>query len=219
VYLPVAGYVALALLLPLVTLRNEPYGAVKTMIARVTNLIAQGPNYILTGGPGVPGRDELICNDLKGISATLLRVSESPETLDTVLTRSILGRYIELGGLVPTVIGYGWILGGVCGVALLSLIYGLLTGRLYRCALSGSNPCIVTCSLFGIYTVFIALQVFSPVDAFLDLGLSIIGYITVHRFLEEIMGTKTISRSAFRLMVSASGITAHSRGSARAYNG
>jgi len=193
-YLRFLACATLALTLISITLRNEPYSKFDIAIVRVTNLLAQSPNAIVGNYITIPTAAELIHRELKAIGATF-RLSDRLQAVDTELTNLILGRYIEHGGLNPTVIGYGWIIGGMWGVALLSFFYGLLTARFYRFSLSTSNPCATSCSLLAIYVVFFAVQAFSPVDAFLDLGLSIIAYIGIHRALEEIMGVKVVYRS------------------------
>jgi oligosaccharide repeat unit polymerase len=176
-------------------LRSEVYGVSKIMLVRITNLIAQSPNYILSSDTAsLISRDDLIRRELRAIGGTF-RISERPEQLDTSLTRLILKRDIEHGGLNPTVIGYGWIIGRTWGIVIMSLLYGFIISKFYRSFLIGKTACQVSCSLFGMYIVFGAIQVFSPVDVFLDNGLSLISYIWVHRLLSEVLGIASSKRS------------------------
>lgn len=157
----------------------------ETMLIRTTNLIAQAPNYIVSGLPGVPSGSELVSNEIASVLQTLhLPLLGEARAFDTELTNIMLGYYIPAGGLVPTVIGYGWILGEWAGVLILSCIYGYLSGIFVGRLNNATTPITISVYMFAAFTVFSALEVFSPVGAFLDTGLSIVVYIVLHRFLE-----------------------------------
>lgn len=164
------------------------YRFFQVMLVRVTNLIAKSPNYILSDGQGVPSRSVLLLNDLAGILRTFrIPTSLQSSALDTKLTTVILGRRIPAGGLNPTVIGYGWVLGGWGGVLILSFLYGCLGGIFLKEIYKSSSPLRVSVYIFAIYIVYKGVQVFSPVGVFLDTGLSLVGFIIMHYVLEAFL--------------------------------
>jgi len=172
------------------------YDYTTIMTVRVTNLISKSPNYILLGYPGIPSRNRLLLNEVAGIARTFrIPFPIESEPLDTVMTRAILNRDIELGGLNPTVIGYGWIVGKWGGVILMSLLYGFLNIKLFGSFVRTTNPYKIACTIFTIYLLFCAIQIFSPVDVFLNGGIGLLVYIVLHRFMGDffhimVIGTK-----------------------------
>jgi len=164
------------------------YSFLAAMVVRVTNLITHSPNYIVSGLPGVPARSEVLLNDLAGIMRTFrIPTSLAVRQIDTELTRVILGRYVAAGGLNLTVIGYGWIVGGWTGVLILSFLYGYLSGIFVKGAANTGMPMAISVFMFAAYAVYGGLQINSPVGAFLDNGLSLIGYVALHRFLDAFL--------------------------------
>ena len=173
------------------------YSFLTTMAVRTTNLIAQSPNYIVSGLSGVPDAGTVLKNDVSGVLRTFrLPHSIEPKPIDTELTRIILNRDIQYdaGGLNPTVIGYGWMVGKWIGVCLLSILYGFLNILFFRSFLYTTNPCKIASSIFAIYILFCAVQIFSPIGTFMDTGFSLLGYILLHRLLEEFFGAKAFTQ-------------------------
>lgn len=176
------------------TITPLDYDFMTIMTVRVTNMISKSPNYIISGYPGVPSRNELLLNEVAGITRTFrIPFSVKPVAMDTVITRSILNRDVEFGGLNPTVIGYGWIIGRWAGVILMSLLYGFLNIKLFGSFLQTINPYKIACTIFTIYLLFCAIQIFSPVGVLLDSGIGLLGYIMLHRFLEELFHVMKIA--------------------------
>jgi len=185
-YVVLSGLVVLfigaIIVYPIVT--PSDYNFITEMTVRMTNSIAQSPNYIISGYRDVPSRNELLLNEVAGIARTFrIPFSVEPKSLDTVMTRAILNRDIEFGGLNPTVIGYGWIIGKWAGVICLSLLYGIVSIKLLGAFLQTSDPCKIACCIFTMYLVFCAVQIFSPVRTFLGSGLGLLAYIVCHRLL------------------------------------
>lgn len=158
------------------------------MTARVTSMLANSPNYIISDLRGVPSTGELLKNEV----ANVLQVFRIPSPwsvrqLDAEITTAILGRTVEAGGLNPTVIGYGWILGGWFGVGCLSFIYGYWTSKFVKQALRSQSPLAISLNIFAAVGVFNAAQIFSPIIVFLDTGISLLLYLILHRLLEMLL--------------------------------
>lgn len=155
------------------------------MLARSTVLVAQAPNYVMGAQSGLPSAIEVLESDLGGVLQTLRIPSPfQPRMIDTELTQTILGDdSITAGGLNPTVVGYGWLVGGVVGVAVLSLLYGILCGYFIRRMQQWQSSLAFVASLFGAVAVFEAIQIFSPVSTLLETGLSVVLYITLSKLL------------------------------------
>ncbi len=150
---------------------------------RLTTLVANMPNHILLNLSGTPTTASLLWHDGWAILSTLrVPFVSPPPVLETQLSEHVLGRYVEMGGLSPTVIGEGWILGGIAGVLLLSAGFGYLSGTLVRIARTSRTAANVALAYFAAFVVYYPMQFFA-VDAFLDWGLSLIGYMMVHSVL------------------------------------
>jgi len=176
------------------------YDFANIILLRVTNLIAQSPNYIISNIPAGSDAIDVLKNDLAGVLRTLrLCTSIEPINKDTELTRIILNRdpAYGAGGLNPTVIGYGWMIGGWVGICLLSIFYGFLNIIFFKSFLKTTNPMKIACSIYAIYVLFCAIQIFSPIGTFLDTGLSLLGYIILHRIFEEFFGREASASSRY----------------------
>lgn len=165
------------------------YNFLFEMLSRVTNLIANAPNYIVSGGYGVPTSSEMIKNDVFSFLVTFrFPVNYSPIAYDTYLTRIILNRpNIISGGLNITVIGYGWIIAGIWGTILYSLAYGILAGFLYKKLIYTNSAMKTAIISFSLYVVYLFIQTTTPVNSLLDIGVGIIMYIVLHKFIDSII--------------------------------
>lgn len=158
----------------------------ETMTIRVTNLLAQAPNYILEDLPGVPSRSEVLNNDL----ASLMKTFRIPgnwdvRQLDSELTTTILRREVLAGGLNPTVIGYGWLLGANAGVFVVSLLYGHISGSLVRMLAHTNISTQFVIYIYALVAVHGGLEIFSPIGALLDTGLSVMMYYAMYQIIKK----------------------------------
>ena len=150
---------------------------------RLTTMVANMPNYILQGLAGTPTFAEMLRHDAWSVLSTFrVPFVPAPAVLETQLSEHVLGRFVEMGGLSPTVVGEGWILGGAPGVLLLSLAFGALAGRCVRVARDSRAASNVSLAYFAAFVVYYPMQFFA-VGAFLDWGLSLIAYFVGHRLL------------------------------------
>lgn len=155
------------------------------MTARVTSMLANSPNYIISGLQGVPTASELLKNEVANVMQIFRIPGAWPvRQLDAEITTAILGRPVAAGGLNPTVIGYGWILGKWFAVGFLSFIYGYWTARFVKRVSKSQSPLTISLNIFAAFSVFNAVQIFSPVMTFLDTGLSLLIYLVLHHLLE-----------------------------------
>jgi len=178
--IPLVGLFVFVLYLYAIYAADFPFALL--ISARLTTQVAQMPNYILWGFSGVPSASDLILNNIASVFV-LLHIPILPVVnLEQVISGYVLKRPAIVGGLGPTVIGEGWILGGWVGVALLSLFWGYLSGTFVKRLVRSTRPMEVAVSIYAAFAIFYATQFFS-VGVFLDIGISIISYILLHWLL------------------------------------
>jgi hypothetical protein len=163
---------------------SEEENPLEVMIVRITNMLSKSPLYIINNRDNLVSKEDLIENEKNALLKTL-RLSPDKEIrfLDAEISSTILERNVDCGGLNPTAIGYGYLMAEEKGVFAISFIYGILLSVFTNLYNKTKNSLYFTVYLYAAFAVCFAIQAFSPVWAFLDMGLSIMLYYFIRKTL------------------------------------